>query len=87
MQTRSFPGCCLLLLGRSAAFAQQSQPGIDQLLQEPFLDGYYPDVVYGYGIVTDTQNFASRYVGNRLICVCGEPDGDFPAPCGRESHC
>ncbi|GAB5500088.1 MAG: c-type cytochrome [Pseudohongiellaceae bacterium] len=68
MQTRSFLSCCLLLLGHSAAVAQQSQPSIEQLLQEPFLDDYYSNVVYGYEIVTDTQNFASRYVGNRLNC-------------------
>lgn len=58
----------LLLLAHCAAFAQHSQPSIEQLLQEPFLDDYYSNVVYGYEIVTDTQNFASRYVGNGLNC-------------------
>lgn len=49
--------------------AQQAQPSIEQLLQEPFLDDYYSNVVYGYEIVTDTQHFASRYVGNSLNCT------------------
>jgi thiosulfate dehydrogenase len=48
--------------------AQQGQPSIEQLINEPFLDDYYSNVVYGYRIVTDTQNYASRYVGNRLKC-------------------
>ena len=52
----------------SSAHAQQSQPSIEQLLTEPFLDDYYSNVVYGYKIVNDSQHFASRYVGNSLNC-------------------
>lgn len=48
--------------------AQQTQPTIEQLLEEPFLDDYYSNVVYGYEIMTDTQSHASRYVGNALNC-------------------
>jgi len=58
----------LLLLALTPAHAQQNQPGIEQLLQEPFLDDYYSNVVYGYEIITDTQKNASRYVGNSLQC-------------------
>ena len=58
----------LLLLALTPAHAQQNQPDIAQLLQEPFLDDYYSNVVYGYEIVTDTQKNASRYVGNSLQC-------------------
>ncbi len=60
--------CALLILTWSWCHAQQTQPSIEQLLEEPFLDDYYSNVVYGYRIVTDTQNYASRYVGNRLKC-------------------
>lgn len=60
--------CVLLFLASSFTHAQQSQPSIQQLLNEPFLDDYYSNVVYGYEIVTDTQHFASRYVGNSLNC-------------------
>lgn len=58
----------LFLLTPIGSEAQQNQPGIEQLLQEPFLDDYYSNVVYGYQIVTDTQNHAGRYVGNSLNC-------------------
>jgi thiosulfate dehydrogenase len=58
----------LLISVPIAGLAQQGQPSIQQLLQEPFLDDYYSNVVYGYEIVTDTQNNASRYVGNSLNC-------------------
>jgi thiosulfate dehydrogenase len=60
--------CSLLILPLSLCHAQQGQPSIEQLLNEPFLDDYYSNVVYGYKIVTDTQNIASRYVGNSLNC-------------------
>lgn len=53
----------------SGSHAQQSQPSIEQLLNEPFLDDYYSNVVYGYEIVTDSQHYASRYVGNGLNCT------------------
>lgn len=56
------------LLLASTALAQQSLPSIEQLVNEPFLDDYYSNVVYGYQIVNDTQHFASRYVGNALNC-------------------
>lgn len=67
----------LLLLQMSVAHAQeaqlqnqpQSQPTIEQLLQEPFLDDYYSNVVHGYEIITDSQKHASRYVGNALNCT------------------
>ena len=64
------PGFLLLalMLASTAAHAQQNQPAIGQLLQEPFLDDYYSNVVYGYEIITDTQTNASRYVGNSLQC-------------------
>ncbi|MDT8398349.1 MAG: c-type cytochrome [Pseudomonadales bacterium] len=58
----------LLLSAPAPAHAQQQQPSIVQLLNEPFLDDYYSNVVYGYEIVTDTQKNASRYAGNRLNC-------------------
>lgn len=58
----------LMPLLSSTAVAQQDQPPIAQLLAEPFLDDYYSNVVYGYEIVTDTQRYASRYVGNSLNC-------------------
>lgn len=48
--------------------AQDKKPTIEQLLNEPFLDDYYSNVVYGYNIVTDTQRHAGRYVGNKLSC-------------------
>lgn len=60
--------CTLLIQPFSWCNAQQAQPGIKQLLEEPFLDDYYSNVVYGYRIITDTQNVASRYVGNSLNC-------------------
>jgi thiosulfate dehydrogenase len=61
--------CCVLsLLTVVPASGQQDQPTIGQLLTEPFLDDYYSNVVYGYEIVTDTQTYASRYVGNSLNC-------------------
>ncbi len=59
----------LLLLQMSVAHAQQTQPTIEQLLQEPFLDDYYSNVVHGYEIITDSQKHASRYVGNALNCT------------------
>lgn len=68
IMTRLAEGIALFALGLSLAHAQQDQPSIEQLLHEPFLDDYYSNVVYGYEIVTDTQNFASRYVGNSLNC-------------------
>lgn len=52
-----------------AGHAQQNQPSIEQLLQEPFLDDYYSNVVYGYEIITQSQQHASRYVGNNLNCT------------------
>jgi thiosulfate dehydrogenase len=58
----------LLMFVPIAGLAQQSQPSMQQLLQEPFLDDYYSNVVYGYEIITETQNNASRYVGNSLNC-------------------
>lgn len=58
----------MLLLAFTPAHAQQNQPGIAQLLREPFLDDYYSNVVYGYEIITDTQKNAGRYVGNSLQC-------------------
>ena len=60
---------CPAPVGDLSRFAQHGQPSIEQLLAEPFLDDYYSNVVYGYEIVTDTQNFASRYVGNGLNCT------------------
>jgi thiosulfate dehydrogenase len=60
--------CFLLLLIQTPVHAQQAQPGIEQLLKETFLDDYYSNVVYGYQIVTNTQQHASRYVGNKLNC-------------------
>ncbi|MFM1896583.1 MAG: hypothetical protein RLZZ385_1657 [Pseudomonadota bacterium] len=59
---------CWLLVPLTASHAQLDQPGIEQLLQEPFLDDYYSNVVFGYQIITDTQTHASRYVGNSLNC-------------------
>ena len=56
------------LLLSATVHAQEDQPSIAQLLQEPFLDDYYSNVVYGYEIVTDSQRHASRYVGNALNC-------------------
>lgn len=67
MKTVTLLFCCALLL-TSPLSAQQSQPTIEQLLQQPFLDDYYSNVVHGYRIVTDTQSYASRYAGNRLNC-------------------
>jgi thiosulfate dehydrogenase len=64
-----FTYCALLIMPVSLCQAQQSQPSIEQLLNESFLDDYYSNVVYGYKIVTDTQNNASRYVGNSLKCA------------------
>lgn len=61
-------GCMLWALAVASGHAQQNQPDIGQLLNEPFLDDYYSNVVYGYRIVTDTQTHASRYVGNSLNC-------------------
>lgn len=58
----------LLVFPAQFASAQQQQPSIEQLLNEPFLDDYYSNVVYGYEIVTQTQSHASRYVGNSLNC-------------------
>jgi thiosulfate dehydrogenase len=66
---RYFLYCILMILSYSLCHAQQGQPSIEQLLNEPFLDDYYSNVVYGYKIVTDTQNVASRYVGNSLNCT------------------
>lgn len=69
MKIRRFFACwTLLILPLMVCHAQQRQPGIEQLLEEPFLDDYYSNVVYGYKIVTDTQNIARRYVGNGLKC-------------------
>jgi len=69
MKTKHCLTClALLALFHTAASAQENHPSIEQLLQEPFLDDYYSNVVYGFEIITDTQNFASRYVGNNLNC-------------------
>lgn len=69
MKIRHFFTCCsLFLIMLTPSHAQQHQPGIEQLLNEPFLDDYYSNVVYGYEIITDTQKHASRYVGNSLDC-------------------
>ncbi|MDP3517572.1 MAG: c-type cytochrome [Pseudohongiella sp.] len=57
-----------VLIAPSKALAQNGQPSIQQLLEEPFLDDYYSNVVYGYEIIIDTQKNASRYVGNALNC-------------------
>ena len=71
MNTRlpTFLCAFVVLLTGLSAHAQQQQPSIEQLLEEPFLDDYYSNVVYGYNIITDTQTHASRYVGNRLNCT------------------
>lgn len=63
-----FTICTLLILTITSGHTQQIQPSIAQLLNEPFLDDYYSNVVYGYKIISDTQNHASRYVGNSLKC-------------------
>jgi len=60
--------CALLILILSPSHAQQSQPSIELLRKEPFLDDYYSNVVNGYEIITQTQSYASRYVGNSLNC-------------------
>jgi thiosulfate dehydrogenase len=65
---RFFCCCVVWCLAAGAVHAQPDQPPIEQLLEEPFLDDYYSNVVFGYRIVTDTQNYASRYVGNSLKC-------------------
>jgi len=49
--------------------AQDNIPSVKQLLLEPFLDDYYSNVVFGYNIVTETQKYARRYVGNKLNCT------------------
>jgi len=69
MRVRAILSGGLLLIGSALVVAQPQQPSIDQLLNEPFLDDYYSNVVYGYEIVTETQRYASRYVGNRLNCT------------------
>lgn len=56
------------LFAAVSSFAQTASPSIEQLVNEPFLDDYYSNVVLGYKIVNDTQHFASRYVGNGLNC-------------------
>ena len=56
------------LFAAVSSFAQTAGPSIEQLVNEPFLDDYYSNVVLGYKIVNDTQHFASRYVGNGLNC-------------------
>ena len=69
MQICRFFSCVpLLFITIAVSHAQQSQPSIEQLLNEPFLDDYYSNVVYGFEIITDTQKHASRYVGNSLNC-------------------
>lgn len=71
MKTGIWTLLCVLtaLLAAASTDAQPQQPSIEQLLNEPFLDDYYSNVVYGYNIITDTQTHASRYVGNRLNCT------------------
>lgn len=44
-------------------------PTISELLNEPYLDDYYSNVVYGYNIVSNTPQFAQRYSGNSLKCT------------------
>lgn len=70
MKISQFLICCSLFLTTlTSSHAQQNQPSIEQLINEPFLDDYYSNVVYGYEIITDTQEHASRYVGNSLNCT------------------
>ncbi len=66
--SKTLTSLVLLSVTLTAVHAQQELPVIEELLNEPFLDDYYSNVVYGYEIITDTQNHASRYVGNSLSC-------------------
>jgi thiosulfate dehydrogenase len=43
-------------------------PAIETLLQRSYLDDYLSNVVFGYRIVTETENYGARYRGNHLRC-------------------
>lgn len=43
-------------------------PPIEELLKLEYVDDYYANVIMGYKIVTETDKYARRYVGNSLVC-------------------
>lgn len=49
--------------------ASADPPSIETLLKRSYLDDYYSNVVYGYRIVTETEKYGARYVGNSLRCT------------------
>ncbi|MET0028533.1 MAG: c-type cytochrome [Candidatus Thiodiazotropha sp.] len=53
---------------------------LETLLQRSYLDDYYSNVVYGYRIVSETDQYAPRYTGNRLRCTNCHLDA------GRREH-
>ncbi len=59
----------ITLLFITPSHGTDNKPTIEQLLNEPYLDDYYSNVVFGYNIVMNTQRHASRYVGNKLNCT------------------
>jgi thiosulfate dehydrogenase len=59
----------LLLSLFPASFLSAQQPSIEVLLQRNYLDDYFSNVVFGYRIVTETEKYGVRYLGNRLRCT------------------
>lgn len=42
---------------------------IEELQERRFLDDYLSNVVFGYQIISETETYATRYIGNRLRCT------------------
>lgn len=65
-------GIISLIIASSLIAATSSdnsaQPAIADLLANDHLDDYYSNVVLGYRIITETELYATRYVGNQLRC-------------------
>lgn len=63
----------LRLLGLAAYMAcsltVMARPTIDELKAREFVDDYESNVVFGFNIVMQTEQYAGRYVGNGLRCT------------------
>jgi thiosulfate dehydrogenase len=46
-----------------------ARPTIDELKARAVLDDYEANIVFGYNIITQTNRYAGRYVGNGLNCT------------------
>jgi thiosulfate dehydrogenase len=58
-----------LCMFQSFSCIADQKPTMESLLNRAELDDYYSNVVFGYNIISNTQTYASRYVGNTLNCT------------------